>query len=257
MSVRHTPWQEDDLPRPTRNLDTLRRDLAVFGYGLVEQALDDDLLKRVQDRLFAQAKAERALHDMKNPANLDPVNQWVGMLLNKGDVFFALIEHPLYTALVEHMIGPDYLISCVDAQIQHPGAGAMPLHTDQWWMPAPVMPGAPNPKISSMRRGGETSTRQLFRPGQSSMGNQRASGARADVSRRNGVNSRGSRTEEGTGASAQNALKHGLRARQLVPLDPEDTGGQGSSRRCATSWRATLPAGGPGGAVSQRQTNPS
>ena len=103
--------------------------------------------------MFEQAAAERTRHNMKNPANTDPVNQWVGMLLNKGDVFFELIDHEIYCALVEYLIGPDYLVSCVDSQIQHPGAGTMPLHTDQWWMPPPVHPGEPNPKPSSMKRG--------------------------------------------------------------------------------------------------------
>ena len=58
------------------------------------------------------------------------------MLLNKGKIFFDLVQNPLAMSLIEFLIGPDYLISCVDAQIQHPGAGTMPLHTDQWWMPA-------------------------------------------------------------------------------------------------------------------------
>jgi ectoine hydroxylase-related dioxygenase (phytanoyl-CoA dioxygenase family) len=40
--------------------------------------------------------------------------------------------------LLEHMLGNNYLVSCVDAQIQHPGAGDMPFHTDQWWMPPPL-----------------------------------------------------------------------------------------------------------------------
>ncbi len=143
----------DQLPKPSRDFAVLRDDLDRFGYCLIPEALGAETLARVQDRLFEQAEVERAQHSMKNPANTDPVNQWVGMLLNKGDVFFELIEHPLFCALAEHLVGPDYLVTCVDSQIQHPGAGFMPLHTDQWWMPQPVLPGQAGKRPSEVKRG--------------------------------------------------------------------------------------------------------
>ncbi|HYB08253.1 MAG TPA: phytanoyl-CoA dioxygenase family protein [Alphaproteobacteria bacterium] len=134
-------WDPDRLPKPTRDGARLKDDIEVFGYCIVERALEGETLETIRRRLFEQADAERQMHNKKNPANIDPLNQWVGMLLNKGEVFFKLIQHPLCMSLIEHLIGPDYLISCVDAQIQHPGAGEMPLHTDQWWMPGPHEPG--------------------------------------------------------------------------------------------------------------------
>ena len=48
------------------------------------------------------------------------------------------------------------------------------------------------------------------------------SAARAEASRRNGAMSRGPRTPEGKARSAQNALKHGLRALRFVVLADED-----------------------------------
>ena len=127
-----------ELPKPGRDREVLLRDLGTFGYCVIADALHGELLKEVQNRLIEQARLERRLHNAKNPANMDADNQWVGMLLNKGTVFMELIRHELCMSLLEHVLGSEYLISCVDAQIQHPGAHAMPLHTDQWWMPDPA-----------------------------------------------------------------------------------------------------------------------
>ena len=51
-----------------------------------------------------------------------------------------------------------------------------------------------------------------------------ASSARAEASRRNGARSRGPKTPKGKSRSAQNALKHGLRAQKHVVLPDEDAG---------------------------------
>jgi hypothetical protein len=58
--------------------------------------------------------------------------------------------------------------------------------------------------------------------GQSPRAAVQISNARAQESRRNGAKSRGPKTLEGKARSAQNALKHGLRAEKYVVLPEED-----------------------------------
>ena len=146
------PWCADELPRPGRDFARLAADLDRFGYCLVERAVEGGKLHAVRTRLLEQAAAERELHAMKNPANRDAKNQWIGMLLNKGEPFRDLLRHELARLMLAHVLGEDFTLSCLDSQIQHPGAGDMPLHTDQWWMPPPQRPGQPHTRPAAIRR---------------------------------------------------------------------------------------------------------
>lgn len=140
------------LPQPTRNPGQLRSDLDEFGYGIIENALDMPTLVAVQERLFEQAEAERVFNDQQNPANPVVGAQWVNMLLNKGDIFFELIRHPLAMSMIEHVLGADFLVSCIDSQIQLPGSEIMPMHTDQWWLPPLRQEGREKISAADMRR---------------------------------------------------------------------------------------------------------
>jgi len=133
------PWHPDELPKATNDTALMREQLDIFGYCIIDNALSPTVTDTIRNRLVEQAEIEREIHSHKNPANIDPVNQWVGMLLNKGQIFLELLRHTQCAGLLEHMLGEDFLFSCVDAQIQHPGSKDMPLHTDQWWMPEPIM----------------------------------------------------------------------------------------------------------------------
>ena len=139
------------LPAPSRDLKTLERNLDELGFCLLEAALEPDQLHAVRQRLTEQATAERALTiNYKNPGHLD--NQWVNMLINKGEEFEQLVLHPTATDLMTYLLGEEYLLSCCDAQIKHPGSDFMPLHTDQWWMPSPARRQGAHVRPASMKR---------------------------------------------------------------------------------------------------------
>lgn len=129
-----------DLPRPTADWSVARQYLARHGYCIVEAALQATELKALRDRLTAQADGEDAIgkgyHD-------GAVNQRLWMLVNKGRIFRDLVLKPLVTDFMGQLLGPDYLLSSLTANIARPGGAPMYIHTDQlyvdFWTPKPLV----------------------------------------------------------------------------------------------------------------------
>ena len=48
-------WRNADLPKPRKDINELRHDLAEWGYCLIDQALSADQLKRMHQRISDQA----------------------------------------------------------------------------------------------------------------------------------------------------------------------------------------------------------
>ena len=147
-----------DVPELTEDLERAKQDLDEFGFCLVANALTGEALATTRQRLVEQAEAEveRGLDHRDggpNQALMDEsgylkttafttanggVNQRLWMLANKGACFRDLIEHRLVDELVGHVLGADFILSTLSANIAKPGGVRMGLHTDQWWMPQPV-----------------------------------------------------------------------------------------------------------------------
>ena len=161
-----------DVPELTEDLDQAKQDLDEFGFCLVANALTGEALATTRQRLVEQAEAEveRGLDHRDggpNQALMDEsgylkttafttanggVNQRLWMLANKGASFRGLIEHPLVDELVGHVLGADFILSTLSANIAKPGGVRMGLHTDQWWMPQPTRPGEPHVRASEITR---------------------------------------------------------------------------------------------------------
>ncbi|MGH6985480.1 MAG: phytanoyl-CoA dioxygenase family protein [Caulobacteraceae bacterium] len=125
---------------PTATLDQARDDLARVGYTVIEGALRAGELDALRARLAEQAAGEDAaglgFHD-------GGANQRVWMLINKGRVFRDLVLHPLALEIMSHLLGGDFLLSSLTANIARPGGKAMYLHTDQiylgFWTAEPMV----------------------------------------------------------------------------------------------------------------------
>ena len=163
------------LLAPTSHLETAKRYLAEHGYCLLENALTDDQRAELVERLTEQASVEKReglafedggprqqWGDFKDAAGRDRrelfraesggVNQRVWMLVNKGQCFVDLLYHEDVLALTRSVIGEEFQLSSHGANIARRGGVKMPLHTDQWWMPAPVDPDADWLPVGSLTR---------------------------------------------------------------------------------------------------------
>ena len=155
-------------------LSKAKSDLDTDGFCLIERALPAVEVEALKVRLLEQAQAERerglAFRDGGHGqdvldrsgvfkrgafAELDGgVNQRVFMLIDKGKVFHDLVVHCLIDELVGHVLGEDFLLSTMSANIVRSGCVRMGLHTDQWWMPQPARPDANYRRASAITRHG-------------------------------------------------------------------------------------------------------
>jgi ectoine hydroxylase-related dioxygenase (phytanoyl-CoA dioxygenase family) len=156
-TTREVPWDPEALPKHTQDEARLIADMDEWGYCLVADALSPEQLAAIHERLEKQAEAERKHgYQVTTGSVQDPEgqNQWIGMLINKGKVFQQVLFHPLVTAVLDHLLGRDHILSETSAHITRPGNSLLAMHTDQWWMPPPVMPGAPYQPAGEITRSG-------------------------------------------------------------------------------------------------------
>ncbi len=128
------------LPGATRDFSRAFEDLERFGYAIVEGALSPDRVATLRARVVEQARGEDAqgvgFHDGK-------ANQRIWMLPNKGRIFRDLMLDPLVDTFMGALLGRDFLLSSLTANIARPGGVPMYLHTDQgyvdFWTPKPLV----------------------------------------------------------------------------------------------------------------------
>ncbi len=129
------------LPRATTDGAVGRRDLDEAGYCIVADALSPELIERLRRRVDQQAAGERAAGlAFFEGARADGMdgrpNQRLHALVNKGDVFRELLDHPLVDGFFPTRLGEQFVMASYFCIIAGPGGAPMALHTDQ----IPVMP---------------------------------------------------------------------------------------------------------------------
>ena len=122
----------------TTDYATATADLDEHGYCLIEGALPPETVAALRARIVELAEVEIA-------AGTDYVydndaNQRVWTLLNKGELFEDLAQDALILRLMGHLLGADFLLSNIDANIAGPGGTPMFMHADQSFVPPPWPP---------------------------------------------------------------------------------------------------------------------
>ncbi|MFT5218996.1 MAG: ectoine hydroxylase-related dioxygenase (phytanoyl-CoA dioxygenase family) [Planctomycetota bacterium] len=124
------------------DLVALKKQMDQQGYCILRDLIPADTISQIHRRIENQACAEKQLEltTQDQVQSDDDRNQWVYLLINKGEIFQTLFENETAHEIVRHVLGPDFLLSDFSATITHPGNGQMGLHRDQWWLPEPRMP---------------------------------------------------------------------------------------------------------------------
>ena len=122
------------LPKATDDKERAKEDLATFGYCLIKDALQPDQVAKLRERLVDQAAAEASagIAEFDGLTGSDnPPNQRVWNLVNKGQVFIDLLNHPLIDEFAPAVLGDHFIISSYIANIAGLGGERQYLHTDQ------------------------------------------------------------------------------------------------------------------------------
>jgi ectoine hydroxylase-related dioxygenase (phytanoyl-CoA dioxygenase family) len=124
----------DLKPAPTRDLAQAKCDLDEWGFCFVADALSSEQVTALRERLIEQARAEAEIGRGAFDGGPRTPNQRVWNLINKGKVFRDLIMHPLVTAMMSHLLGNNFILSSLTANIAGPGGEPMYLHRDQGYV---------------------------------------------------------------------------------------------------------------------------
>ena len=87
-SSQHPYWKDKGLPEPTKDINTLRSDLTIWGYCIVDEAISTDQVESIRTRVLEQAEGERRARI----AQKTPSGQNINCCVNKGRCFEGIIE---------------------------------------------------------------------------------------------------------------------------------------------------------------------
>ncbi|KAJ9603815.1 hypothetical protein H2200_012001 [Cladophialophora chaetospira] len=127
------------LPQPTEDIAQVQKDLDVWGYGFVKNALTAEEVQTLRKRLMDQARGEADTGIGFFDGGEKKPNQRVWCLPNKGKEFIDLLEHnKTIDAVVPDFLGDDAILFSYTANIARPGNTPMHMHTDQITIQPPI-----------------------------------------------------------------------------------------------------------------------
>ena len=128
-----------NVPSPTIDPESARRDLDTFGVGILRDVLTPQETADVRQRLFdgIAISEEDDVPTQGSAFDPDEHNLRVWHLLNLDPVFAELTRHPTALEFVRYLLGDDFLVSNCSANITKPGNQPMDIHADQGYVLPP------------------------------------------------------------------------------------------------------------------------
>ncbi|MCH2352286.1 MAG: phytanoyl-CoA dioxygenase family protein [Pseudomonadales bacterium] len=135
IAAKHPYWKNQALPRPSKNIQQLRNDMLKWGYCKIENALSQQQIEVIRNRVLEQAAGEKKA----GIAQKTPSGQNINCCVNKGRCFELLIEqHPsvvqggqLVEQLIDEALGDGWICTSLIASISLRGGVPQALHQDQ------------------------------------------------------------------------------------------------------------------------------
>ncbi|GIS74980.1 MAG: hypothetical protein CM1200mP12_06990 [Gammaproteobacteria bacterium] len=138
----NTELEPLDYPPLTEDLEEAKNHLNDFGVCIIKNAFSTEEIEIMDKRLKEQFAGEEKYgvgskvrgdegYGVKS-SNKEKVSRLVWNLINKGDCFIPLINHPKIYPLIEHIIGEKTILCSMGAHMNGSGNERMPLHQDQW-----------------------------------------------------------------------------------------------------------------------------
>lgn len=124
---------------PTTDPAQARADLERCGVGILRGVLSPAEVADTRQRLFDAMTASEADGIPTRGFAFDPDdrNQRVWHLINLDPIFVEISRHPVALEFVRYLLGDDFLISNVSANITEPGSRRMSMHADQGYVVPP------------------------------------------------------------------------------------------------------------------------
>ena len=140
VARKHDYWKEFDLPKATKDIKQMRKDIKEWGFCLIEDAMSKEQCDRFLNRLLDQAEGER-LAGVDQPT---PSGQYINTLINKGEVFVQCIEQnieavqagPVIEQIMDETLGKGWICHSFLSNGSDPGGYPQGLHIDQ----GPLLP---------------------------------------------------------------------------------------------------------------------
>ena len=133
-------WSDKNLPKSSKNINILRKDLEDFGYALIDEGLSKNQLNIIKKRTIKQSigEQEQGIALWLNSSSEGSTTQFVTTLLNKGKCFKNILEFDpkiiqsgiLLETLISECVGDDFLINSFQAIISHQYNYPQALHQD-------------------------------------------------------------------------------------------------------------------------------